>query len=97
MEMNSWRMQSMCSDCPFQVKGHGLNLRRSLRSGRWREILSGLRSGRDFRCHKTTIDTGDGSELLCAGAIEWMNKRGLSSNYQRICERLQWFIQRKQE
>ncbi len=83
-----WRMKEACANCPFNKGGEGLALRRSLRAGRWSEILRALRSNTHFLCHKTTNDTGCGSNLICAGAINWQAKRGLSSNLQRIMERL---------
>lgn len=83
-----WRMDKPCQDCPFNSKGPGLHLRKSLRPVRWREILDSLRYGQHFPCHKTTHETGDGSDLVCAGAIAWQDKRGFSSQYVRICERL---------
>lgn len=83
-----WRMPSPCENCPFNKSGKGLHLRKSLRVGRWREILLGLRMGEYFTCHKTSDETGDGSNLVCAGSLDWNNKRGLSSNFQRVMERL---------
>jgi len=85
----------MCADCPFAKKGPGAHLRRTLRPARWREITSGLLRGEYFMCHKTTDETGDGSKKLCAGAIEWQAARGVSSNYQRVCERLDYFAARR--
>lgn len=81
-------MLKPCIDCPFNKRGPGLRLRRSLRPGRMAEIERALRSDQHFTCHKTTVNTGDGSNRICAGSIEWQEKRGLSSNYLRICERL---------
>lgn len=81
-----WRMAEKCADCPFSNSGKGLYLRRTLRPGRWTGILDGLRDGNFFPCHKTTRETGDGSNLVCAGAIDWQNKHGYSSAYVRIRE-----------
>jgi len=89
--MRQWRVKRMCVDCPFQTKGPGLHLRRSLRPGRWRSILYGLMRQEYFTCHETTEETGNGSNLVCAGSIEWQDKRGVSSQYVRICERLEGF------
>lgn len=86
--MRAWRMAAKCADCPFQVAGKGRALRRSLRPGRWREILACLRRDDHFICHKTTRDTGNGKQLVCAGSIEWQDARGLSSQYRRVCERI---------
>ncbi len=93
----SWRMAEMCANCPFQSKGPGLALRRSLRLGRFAEILNALRNDQHFPCHKTVEEDDEGETLpgggpkmrVCAGAIAWQEKRGLSSQYQRICERLE--------
>lgn len=84
----AWRMRAPCVDCPFNKSGPGLKLRRSLRPGRMEEIERALRGDGHFICHKTTAQTGDGSRRICAGSIAWREKRGFSSNYQRICERL---------
>ena len=94
--INVWRMKEMCADCPFAKTGPGVHLRKTLRPGRWREITSGLLRGEHFNCHKTTDETGDGSNLVCAGSIEWQDKRGLSSQYARIAERLDYFRAKKE-
>jgi len=83
-----WKMAQPCRDCPFNSRGPGLHLRRSLRPGRWIIILNGLRKGEHFLCHETTHETGNGSNLICAGAMAWQDKRGLSSNLQRVMERV---------
>jgi hypothetical protein len=93
---SKWRMEKMCDNCPFDHVGPGRMLRASLRPGRWREILRSLRSNLHFTCHKTGRETGNGSELICAGAIAWQEKRGLSSNLQRVMERIEgWRIRGK--
>jgi hypothetical protein len=84
--MSDWRMRKKCEDCPFASRGPGLRLRRLLRPGRWKEILNGLASGNYFPCHKTTDETGDGSNRVCAGSIEWQERHGYSSAYVRICQ-----------
>lgn len=76
------------------TKGAGLQLRKSLRPGRWMEILRGLRNGDHFKCHKTTEETGNGTELVCAGSLEWQAKHGHSSQFARIAERLDYFRDR---
>ena len=81
-------MEKPCENCPFNSSGPGLHLRKSLRPARWREITSGLLRGENFTCHKTTHETGDGSELMCAGAITYQGKRGVSSNLQRVMGRI---------
>ncbi len=92
-----WRMPKPCEDCPFNADGPGLHLRESLRPRRWLDILRALRHDGHFICHKTGPSTGDGSKLTCAGAIEWQKKRGLPSQYVRICERLEYFNKQKEE
>lgn len=86
-----WKMPAPCANCPFNDDGAGLHLRNSLARGRWREITTGLRRGEHFTCHKTTGETGDGSNLMCAGAIAYQEKLGVSSNLQRVMERLDYF------
>ncbi len=89
--MSAWRTVKPCADCPFNAGGPGLRLRKSLRRGRWAEILSGLRAGMDFTCHKSTRETDDGETvdgILCAGAIDWQEKHGVSGQLHRIMERL---------
>jgi len=89
--MRRWRVKRMCNNCPFDTKGPGLKLRKSLQSGRWRGILTALREGNYFPCHDTTEydDEGEvrnGSGLVCAGSIDWQRKHGASSAYVRLCE-----------
>lgn len=86
--MSKWKTAAPCADCPFNSSGPGLHLRRSLGPGRWRAILQALRSDRHFTCHKTTEETGNGTNLMCAGALAWQIKRGLSSNLERVMSRL---------
>ena len=83
-----WRMRNKCEDCPFANSGPGLHLRKSLMPGRWKQILQSLRSSYHFVCHKTTVETGDGSNRVCAGAIEWQAKRGIEANLVRVMRRL---------
>lgn len=90
-----WRMAKPCADCPFNKKGPGLRLRRTLARGRWKEITDGLKAGAYFMCHKTTAETGNGTNLLCAGSIAYQEERGTSSNYQRVCESLEYFRKKR--
>lgn len=84
-----WRVESKCADCPFASSGAGLHLRRTLRPGRWREILNGLRRDGHFHCHKTTDETGNGTKLLCAGSLEWQEKHvGSVGQLARIMQRM---------
>ena len=86
--MSEWRMSDMCTDCPFQKSGPGKRLADSLRPGRMGSIKRGLLRGENFECHKTTSETGNGTNLLCAGAIAYQESMGVSSQYVRICQRL---------
>lgn len=95
METKDWRMVEPCTGCPFNRSGLGLRIRKGLRPSRWREILSGLRRGDVFPCHKTTIeddDTGEAvrgpHERICAGAIAYQEHHGCTSNLQRVMERV---------
>lgn len=94
---NAWRMESPCANCPFNETGPGRELRDTLRPGRFAGILADLRRGSIFPCHKTTVDGGAkrGQELLCAGAIEWQEENGCTSNYQRVCERLDFWAKER--
>jgi phenylpropionate dioxygenase-like ring-hydroxylating dioxygenase large terminal subunit len=98
MSASDWRMITMCNSCPFASKGKGLALRKGLR--RWRSILATLRRGQVFFCHKTTDDEQDDDfyiprkeDLVCAGAIAWQEKHRCTSNYQRVCENLDYFAE----
>lgn len=83
-----WKMDAPCADCPFTDSEAGTHLRKSLAKGRMAEIKRALRNDQHFTCHKTTYETGNGTSLVCAGALAWQEERGLSSQYVRICERL---------
>ena len=77
-----------------------MQLRKSLRAGRMAEIKRALLAGAFFMCHKTTGDVGDeeiapASGLLCAGALTFQDKHGTSSNYQRVCESLDYFSRKR--
>lgn len=95
--MRRWRMEKKCADCPFDNKGEGLQLRRSLREGRWKNILKGLMQQEHFICHETTRETGNGSNLVCAGSIEWQDGRGVSAQYVRVCERMEALTKRERD
>lgn len=84
-----WRVDKKCSNCPFASSGAGLYLRKTLARGRWREILNALRMDGHFRCHKTTDETGNGTNLLCAGSLEWQEKNlGYVGQLARIMQRI---------
>lgn len=95
--MKPWRLEKKCTDCPFDTKGPGLHLRKSLGRERWREILSSPLNNQHFPCHKTTRETGNGTNLVCAGAIEWQDAHGVSANYVRVRERLEYFTRMRKE
>lgn len=82
-----WRMPDLCVDCLFAKSGPGKQLADSL-PDRLKMIKSGLRIGQYFICHKTTKETGDGSRLICAGALAYQQQRGVTSDYQILCEQL---------
>ena len=85
---SAWAMPKICTNCPFAKRGLGAHLRWSLGPERWREITRGLRHGEYFLCHKTTDETGNGTNKVCAGALEYQDNRGITSQYVRICRRL---------
>ncbi len=86
----TYRMEKPCTDCPFDDSVRGNHLRKSLRRGRMAEIKRDLMNDGHFMCHKTTDETGDNSNLICAGSIEWQEAQGVgASQYLRICERLE--------
>lgn len=63
---------------------------------RWHGILVNLRRGGHFHCHKTTNETGDGSNLLCAGSLEWQKKNiGQVGDLAQVMERLEKIHARK--
>lgn len=90
-----WRMSEPCADCPFNRTGPGARLAKSLAPARMAEIKRALMNDESFFCHKTTDDTGNGTNLICAGALAWQESHGASSQYARICERLDYFYQRR--
>lgn len=69
--------------------GKGKHLWDSLADGRREDILGDLSNGKHFICHKTTTDTGDDTNLVCAGSLEWQKENGyLESFYVRMCRAL---------
>lgn len=87
----------MCDNCPFSTDGKGKDLADSLRPGRLQVIKLGLRQGQYFLCHKTTTETGDGSNLVCVGALDYQKQRGIVSRYQKFCEQLEGVKESKKE
>lgn len=89
-----WKMEKPCANCPFSTSDAGKHLAGTLGPGRLAELKRALRTDHHFICHKTTESTGNGTNLVCAGALAWQEERGLPSNYQRVCERLAWMSRR---
>ena len=92
-----WRMTKMCEDCPFMEHGAGLHLRKSLRPQRWNEIVLGVTMGEKFDCHQTTDETGNGTNLYCAGALDYQKARGIETPYMRICRGFEGVAETKEE
>ena len=91
-----WRMPQMCADCPFAPSGPGLRLRRSLGKGRWTEIIQCLKRDKHFICHKTSNETGNATNLICAGSIEYSEDHNIPpSQLQRIMERIDYMNSKK--
>ena len=82
-----WKLESMCDDCPFATSGKGLYLRKSLGKGRWKEILDSLHHS-CFPCHKTSTETGNGKNIVCAGAYAYQVKHDLWPQYRQVMERI---------
>ncbi len=82
-----------CPECPFRTDIDGY-----LAPGRCREIAESLFRGGSFPCHKTTVpaEYEDGEEDLvagpnsqqCAGASIFLQHQGMSTQMERITERL---------
>ena len=92
----------MCSNCPFRIDGKQIKLNKDRFDEIKQSLTSGGYNSQDFLCHKTTKEEGwnwdevgeddayhrAGGELLCAGAIEYQEAQGASSQYRRVAERL---------
>lgn len=74
-----WRMKEACENCPF-IEGP---MRVSLR--RLPEIERDLLAGKHFLCHKTTRETGNKTNLVCAGALDFQHQHGVISGYEQLC------------
>lgn len=92
-----WRTDRMCDDCPFQTTGAGYTLRLSLGKGRWEEIKQSLLKGKTFECHKTTRATGNGTNLYCAGALDFQRNAGIDTPYMQLCRSLEGCRESKTE
>lgn len=95
--MFNWKVDTMCSNCPFMEEGDGRVLRDSLGKGRWDGILFGLLHGGHFNCHKTTNETGNGTELYCAGALAFQVEHEIDTPYMRICRSFEGTRETKKE
>ena len=78
----------MCRNCPFHKTGPGKHLADSLAPGRMESIKAGLLDGETFNCHKTTRETGDGTEKICRGALQFQIDHGSVPQAVQIGERL---------
>lgn len=105
MATKDWRMVEPCESCPFTDSPGGTRQRNALRPGRMASIKRELLRGGLFQCHKTTNDDGfteedeyvaNGKEKLCAGAIAFQEEHGATSNYQRVCESLDYFSEKRE-
>lgn len=77
-----WRMEKPCENCPF-IDGP---MRQSLR--RIEEIERDMLAGKHFLCHKTTQQTGNKTNLVCAGALDFQQAHGVTSGYEILCTAL---------
>ena len=101
--MKAWKLERMCDNCPFSEEGAGLQLRLSLDSRRWQDIIDSLKRGQHFLCHKTTIMDDDANAerddrkearyyphgKICAGARAWQAARGIVSDAEQIMTRME--------
>lgn len=90
-----WKVEKMCGNCPFAKEGEGAHLRESL-GEQWPRIIKSLEYS-CFPCHKTTEATGNSTNLICAGALQYQEERGLSPQYKQVMERLSAMEKRKEQ
>ena len=88
MGIDEFICATACEDCPFNETGAGRHLRDSLREGRFQSIKDGLLKRSVFHCHKTTRETGDGSQKICAGALAFQRKNNCVPDEVQVAERL---------
>ena len=84
-----WKMERQCDNCPFADVGSGVHLRESLGVPRFRSILNSLLNGAPFMCHKTSKETGDGTDLYCAGALDYQQQQKIETDYMKLCRNLE--------
>lgn len=77
-----------CSNCPFNETGPGRQLRDGLVPGRFESIKADLDQRMTFNCHKTTHETGDGTEKICAGALAYQRQNNCVPDAVQIGERI---------
>ena len=92
-----WRMREACVDCPFSDSTLGTALRKSLRPTRVAHIQATVLRGDPFYCHQTTKEVGNGSELACAGALQYQHDHGVVSPYELLCRTLEGCAENKTE
>lgn len=92
-----WRMNEMCDNCPFDTSGNGHHLSHSLGAARMREIRQSLLNGALFPCHKTSLETGNGTDLHCAGAFAFQTAHGIETDYMRMCQSMEKVVQETKE
>jgi hypothetical protein len=88
-------MTKPCPECPFLRGERAVRLT----LGRIQEIAGNMlsSSGGEFHCHKTSRQTGDGSQRHCAGALIFAEKNGNATQMMRIAERLGFYDRTKLE
>lgn len=86
--MSEFVQERSCEDCPFNESGPGRHLRDSLAPGRFESIRADLLERKLFLCHKTTPETGDGTNKVCAGALAFQRKENCVPDGLQVMERL---------
>jgi hypothetical protein len=86
--MNQFIQETSCENCPFNETGPGRRLRDILAPGRFDSIKADLDNRKTFNCHKTTKETGDGTEKVCAGALAYQRKNHCVPDSVQVVERI---------
>lgn len=79
----NFNMKKPCQDCPFRP---GSSTNETLAEGRLDEIVSDIRGGSAFICHKT-LDHVKNNEH-CAGALVFLEREDRPNQLMRVAERL---------
>lgn len=87
-------LKKPCKDCPF-VTGSLTNT--SLPKERIEGIVSDIREGSTFTCHKTLYTDKKVPEQHCAGALIFLEKEDNPNQLMRIAERIGLYDRRKLE